>query len=249
MKEMSNMLIKTGFLPQAITRPEQAMAIILKGRELGIPPMLSLSHISVIQGKPCLDSQLMLSLIYQRVPGCEIVFAYVGDDKCVINARRSRKDELSQFIFTMEDANRMGLSQKPNWKKMPKVMLKWRCVSETARSMFPDAISGAYSVEEMAPDVVVNDDGEVISIPEVLTNQPAAQLPMVYDNVNQKHQQWLASQLEKHNVPAEYWEKAGEVMHGGTKDVFPRFLEYVSKMEQMKEKIPATEAAETQGDT
>ena len=33
------MLLTSGFLPQSIKSPEQALAIILQGRELGIGPM------------------------------------------------------------------------------------------------------------------------------------------------------------------------------------------------------------------
>ncbi len=45
-------LVSTGFLPQAIKTPEQAIAIILTGRELGIGTMAALNTINVIQGKP-----------------------------------------------------------------------------------------------------------------------------------------------------------------------------------------------------
>jgi hypothetical protein len=58
-------LVKSGLLPQSIKTPEAAVVIILKGRELGIPPMEALNSISVIQGKPTVSPQLMLALIYR----------------------------------------------------------------------------------------------------------------------------------------------------------------------------------------
>src|SRR5436190_5025431 len=63
MKETATMLCKTGFLPAAIKTPEQAIAIILTGRELGIGTMAALNTINVIQGKPTVSPQLMLALI------------------------------------------------------------------------------------------------------------------------------------------------------------------------------------------
>ena len=54
--------IKTGFLPTAIKTPQQAVAIVLMGRELGVPMMQSLREIYVVAGKPTLSGQMMLGL-------------------------------------------------------------------------------------------------------------------------------------------------------------------------------------------
>ena len=48
--EMASLLVPTGFLPQTINTPQKAVAIILKGREVRIPPMYALSNIVVVQG-------------------------------------------------------------------------------------------------------------------------------------------------------------------------------------------------------
>jgi hypothetical protein len=69
MKELGAMAIKSGFLPTSINTPEKAVIIILKGRELGIPPMQAFSSIAVVNGKPTMSAELMLSLIYRCVPG------------------------------------------------------------------------------------------------------------------------------------------------------------------------------------
>ena len=61
--DQARMLVGTNFLPQSIKTPEQAVAIILQGRELGIPTMAALGTINVIQGKPTISPQLMLALI------------------------------------------------------------------------------------------------------------------------------------------------------------------------------------------
>ena len=43
-------------------------------------------------------------------------------------------------------------------------MRQWRAMAATLRVTFPDAIAGLYTYEEMGG--VVNDDGELVSIPE-----------------------------------------------------------------------------------
>ena len=60
---MGDVLVRSGFLPDAVKTKEQAAAIILKGNELGIPAMQSFSHLHVIKGKPTCSSELMLALL------------------------------------------------------------------------------------------------------------------------------------------------------------------------------------------
>ena len=43
MKELASLLVKSGLLPQAIKTPEQAIVIILKAKELNIPPIQAFS--------------------------------------------------------------------------------------------------------------------------------------------------------------------------------------------------------------
>jgi hypothetical protein len=51
--------IQSGLLPQAITKPEQAAVIVLKGRELGLHPMQSFDFIDIIAGKSALKPELL----------------------------------------------------------------------------------------------------------------------------------------------------------------------------------------------
>src|SRR5687768_12101698 len=88
MKEQAKMLVGSGFLPAAIKTPEQAMAIMLKGRELSIPPMQAFAQIAVIQGKPAAGSELQLALIYRNCPGAKVEYIERTDTKCVIEASR-----------------------------------------------------------------------------------------------------------------------------------------------------------------
>lgn len=48
--EVSSALVKSGLIP-GVRTPEAAFALIVKGQELGLPPMAALAGITVIQGK------------------------------------------------------------------------------------------------------------------------------------------------------------------------------------------------------
>src|SRR5579883_2907840 len=63
MRQQADVLIKSGFLPSSIKTPEQAITIMLTGRELGVPTMTALRKINVIQGQPTIAPELMLALI------------------------------------------------------------------------------------------------------------------------------------------------------------------------------------------
>lgn len=148
-------LLKSGFLPQAIRTKEQAAAIILTGQELDLPPMLSLREVNVIQGKPTLSAQLMLTLAYTRIPGFKANVIDSTDTRCVVEfIRPGQKPYLHEF--TMQDAESLKLLEKDNWKKQRKTMIRWRCISSGLRITAPDAIAGFYTAEEINPDLQVN---------------------------------------------------------------------------------------------
>lgn len=162
LKQQAGELIRSGFLPSGIKTPEQAVAIILKGRELGIPPMQALSHIHVINGKPTMSAELMLAQIMRLHPKTKISYPKRTSEVCEVKVQRDGSDA-SVFSFSMADAQAAGLLNNPTWKKYPRAMLHARCVSEMARSLFPDAISGvSYTPEEMG--AAVSENGEVIDV-------------------------------------------------------------------------------------
>lgn len=151
LKEQAHAAIASGFLPRHITKPEQAVIIAMKGRELGVPFMQSMASIVVIQGKPALSAELMLALIYKNLPGATVDFVTPSEkshlEAEVIMQRPHGKPQ--KFKFTIEDAKRAGLLSNPSWSKYPSAMLRARVVSAGARAVFPDAIMGCYTPEEL----------------------------------------------------------------------------------------------------
>lgn len=147
MRRQAETLVKSGFLPVAINTPEKALAIMQKGRELGIPPMEAMSSINVIQGKPSVSPQLMLALA-RRTGELEDIQMDVSDK--VANVTVKRKGQSSYTTtFGIKEATDLQLITKDNYKKQPGVMFQWRALAQNLRVTFPDAIAGLYLVEEM----------------------------------------------------------------------------------------------------
>ena len=183
LKEQSNMLIKTGFLPPSIKTPEQVIAIALTGRELGIGTMESIRGINVIQGKPSVSPQLMLALSRRtgqlerfalHAPGRPGTPPDATGAECHIK-RRGEPENVT--VFGPNEARALGLMDKDNYKKQAAVMFGWRAVAANLRMTFPDAISGLYTPDEMGADVTVSESGEMLvdnpqPIPTPTANAP-----------------------------------------------------------------------------
>jgi predicted RNA-binding Zn-ribbon protein involved in translation (DUF1610 family) len=157
MREQAAVALKSGFLPVTIKTPEQALTIMLTGRELGVPPMIALRGINVIQQTPAIKPELMLALCVQRIQGFKYGFGKCDNTTATFWAQRPEMPEAYTSVFTMEDAAAAGLAQKDNWKKWPGNMLRWRAVGNALHVVAPDVLVGVYTPDELG--VVTDEDG------------------------------------------------------------------------------------------
>lgn len=147
MQQMAEVLVASGFLPPDLDTANKALAVLLMGRELGVPPMQAIRGIHVVQGRPSLSAELMLALAYQNIPGFTIKVG--GNEQiCTVTAQRPGGEPVTQS-FSITDANRAGLTKGSNWQKYPQAMLRARCISAVLRVVAPDAIRGIYTPEEL----------------------------------------------------------------------------------------------------
>jgi hypothetical protein len=169
--------IASGLLPSSIKKPEQAVVIALKGKELGLETMASFELIDVIMGKPALKPKGMASLIRKggvrtkTIKDFEPILDEKGAKVDYITTIRFYRDGIEEDVsYTYRDAERLGLTNKDNWKKQPAVMQYWRCYSKGANRVAPDLINGLYTTEELAsftpnaPQIEITEDGDAIVI-------------------------------------------------------------------------------------
>ena len=178
MMAQADVLAKSGLLPQTVKTGAAAAAIMLAGRELGIPPMQAFRTIYVVKGNVSLSAQLMAALIMRDGHSYELLEN--SNTRCAIKFTRNwsplMKGPSYTHEFTMEDAKRAGLTNSNTWQAYPKAMLWSRCMSAGARAFMPDVIMGMYTPEELAggDGIVVDDTGEVIDvIAKDVTPEPA----------------------------------------------------------------------------
>lgn len=169
MKSMAADFVRTNLLPNHIKTPEQACYLMLKGAELGIPPIHALEQIYLIQGKTTMKAELMKAQVHAKMPNAIFRIKSTDAKKCVIEAARPG-DEPTVFTYSMDDAKAAGDANKDQYKKRPATMLRWRCIAEVCRSIFPDCIMGvSYTPEELGAEI--DEEGAPIVI-DVDTQPP-----------------------------------------------------------------------------
>lgn len=141
--------LEARILPQSIQNESQAVAIALKARELGVPPMQGFSAIHLIQGVATCSASLMLGLAYRRLPEFSVRVVERSPTKCVMEFRRDRNREWLRITYTIEEATKAGLTGKTNWKNHPAAMLTARATGIGCRLVAPDVFAGLYATEEI----------------------------------------------------------------------------------------------------
>jgi len=160
---LAERICKTAMVPtQLRNRPDEVLAVVMYGAELGIGPMQALQQINFIEGKPGMTPELMRALI--REAGHKLSIS-LSRTRCVIEGERGDTGETGEAEFTVEDAVDAGLCSvdqdgrvrarsqqgKPlSWEKYTKDMLLARATSRIARMMFSDVVAGmSYIPEEI----------------------------------------------------------------------------------------------------
>jgi len=139
--------------------PEAVMAIILRGRSLGMDATTALSNFHVIEGKSTMHASLIVGLVLTSGK-CEYFdLVETSDQQAVWCTKRIGRPEL-KFSYTIKEADTAGLlrvsssGKKSNWQSRPKTMLRWRAATELARAVYPDITTGLYTPDEISDGMV-----------------------------------------------------------------------------------------------
>jgi hypothetical protein len=146
-----------------VASPEQAMAIMLKGHELGLGLASSFEFIQVVEGKPTISPRGALAMIMQSPLCAGVKIEDIQDDNgdpvaCRVWMKRTNGMEYT-VTWTMADAQRAGIiKSKGAWETYPANMLRWRAVGYCADIVFPDLIGGLKRADEFGADLTIQGD-------------------------------------------------------------------------------------------
>lgn len=162
MFRFANFLAKSELVPKALrNRPYDVLLVLLKGRDLGIKPMQSIGCIDIIEGKCQLSAQLIVALI-RRSGLCEYwKLIECTEQACTYETLRKGDPQPTRMTFTIQMAERRGLTRKDNWQKQPDTMLRRRCQTMIGSEVYPEITLGLYDEDELTEmrDVLDSDSG------------------------------------------------------------------------------------------
>lgn len=192
-------LVPTGFLPKAIDTPQKAVAVLLKGRELGIPAMQALANIAIINGKPTVQAELMMALV-KRAYGRDVIWVEESTDQYAkVGYLVHHKPRF--YSYTMEMAKTANLANGPTYKQHPAAMLRARTISAVCRMEFPEVIGGMYAPGELGEDVRVDEaTGEVVSVDYTPRTPTVTVEPPNPEESNEKAMKRLHAVAAEHGI-------------------------------------------------
>lgn len=137
----------TDLVPKAYRNdPDTVAAIILRGREIGLPPMTALAACFSINGRVGLYAEAQRALVLAA--GHEIWFEDASGQAVTCCGRRKGTSLVHKVIWSSDMARAAGLTTGPH-KAFPRAMLKARASAELIRDLFPDVIGGFAAAEEL----------------------------------------------------------------------------------------------------
>ena len=187
---VASAIIKAGLAPDSykgggddVTK-SRIMIGIMKGAEVGLPPITALSTIFLVNNRPSIFGDGAIALV-QASGRLEWIKEYFEgtmavddegriDDKwtAVCEMKRKHQAEVIRKTFSWGDARRAGLIGKGPWKLYPQRMLQMRARAWCIRDGFADCLSGLAIAEEVqdmpapakAVDTAILDDEPTLTL-------------------------------------------------------------------------------------
>lgn len=123
----------------------QAMSLMLLSQAEGMHPMCAIQDFDIVQGRPARKTHSILARF--QAAGGSVEWEEISATRACGKFSHKQGGSL-RVEWTFEQAKKVGLTGKDNWKNYPQAMLRARCIAEAVRAVWPAAIGGVMSVEE-----------------------------------------------------------------------------------------------------
>lgn len=159
-----------GITPDMQREIGQAKAVvkIIAGREMGLPPIMAMQKLYIVEGQLFKSAQVCAALINQA-PHYRYRTKVKSAEQALIDFFwREGRDEAWELVhtqaYTIEDAKRSGLAGRATYQKDPAEMLWNRCMTRGAATVAPEVIGGLPAIEDK--DMETDEAEWAESIPE-----------------------------------------------------------------------------------
>lgn len=168
---LSDAIHQAQMSPYGLDTPQKVMIAMMQGMELGLPPMMSVQSIAVINNRPCMWGDALIGVV-RKSPQCVYIKEWIdgeGDSRIAYcETQRKGEPEPVRRSFSVNDAQRAGLwetqarvtkkgrnggtYEKDNdspWWKYPQRMLQMRARAWCLRDVYADVLKGMQVREEV----------------------------------------------------------------------------------------------------
>lgn len=150
---LAKAICNTAMVPKHFQgKPDECAAAMLYGASLGLDPMQAVKGIYVVHGTAALYARAMASIVMRD--GHQLWTESSTDEAVTVSGRRRGTDNVETSTWTYARAKKAGYTSNPKYDSDPQAMLYAKAVSEVARKIAPDSLSGVYSVEELEVELV-----------------------------------------------------------------------------------------------
>jgi len=168
---MANYLAKSTIVPKEYqNNVGNCLIAIDMSVRLGVPPLMVMQNLYVVNGRPAWSSQYIIAMINNsKKYMTELQFELTGEGdnmECYAWAEDKNGHKVVGPTITIKMAKDECWTTKngSKWKTMPEVMIRYRAASFFGRLNCPDMIMGIYTVDEVVE--LDETDFSVISIEE-----------------------------------------------------------------------------------
>ena len=155
--EIAERAHRAGVCPPDHRSADTTFAVMLAGFEMGFEAMQSIRLLQVVKGRVSPTADATVGLV-ARSPVCRFFrCAESTATQAVYETHREGHPEPARLVYTIQQAQRAGLTGSQTWKAHTEAMLRARCAAALARQVYPDLVSGIYSADEIA-EIARDDD-------------------------------------------------------------------------------------------
>jgi hypothetical protein len=143
-ERMAHAIAKSGLF--GIKTPDQALALMAVAQAEGRHPGSVARDYHIIQNRPALRADAMLARFQDA--GGSVKWLVYTDEEVKAEFAHPKGGSLT-LSWTFDQARKIGLTTKDNWKNYPRAMLRARVISEGIRTVYPGVLTGEYTPEEI----------------------------------------------------------------------------------------------------
>lgn len=209
--EFARLIANSQMVPKDyLGKPGNVLVAVQMGAEIGLPPMQAIQNIAVINGRGALWGDALLAVVMghhafesiEEMDHVDIEKAKAAT--CVIKRKGSPAHTAT---FSVDDAKRAGLWGKSGpWTQYPSRMLQLRARAFACRNVFPDALRGIQSAEEVR-DIAPQEHVQVDSKPALADRLKARKHAPVVEG---EHEPEMTSTWQQPMQKPEYDPETGE---------------------------------------